>query len=101
MVVRCSEADLVDNYCEILKEFEERANNRICYHHTKELAKATEELLRANGMLAEVRKALDNEWEEEDTDTDDDDDDDDYLAVVSEDGFGYDGHGLYSHSGAG
>lgn len=67
MVIRCSAADLVDRYCEILKEFEERANNRVCERHYKELVKATEALLRSNGMLVEVHKALELEWEEEDT----------------------------------
>lgn len=93
MVVRCSEADLVDNFCEVLKEFEERANNRICQRHYLELKQATRELLRANGMLVEVQKADTAEWE---SDSDDDTDDDSLLEIVSQDGFGYGYDGMHS-----
>lgn len=79
----------MDNICEILKEFEERANNRICKDCHDQLVKATRELLKSNGMLAEVDKALTLEWEEDDES--DDESDDDLLELVSEDGFGYDG----------
>lgn len=95
MVIRCSKADLVDNFCEVLKEFEERANNRICQRHYLELKQATRELLKANGMLVEVQKADTLDWEDDD-DSDDDTDEDDLLEIVSQDSFEYGYDGMHS-----
>lgn len=97
-IIRCSEADLVDNICEILKEFEERVNNRICREHHDELVKATEKLLRDNGMLVEVRKNLDLDWDDSDGDTSDDS----LLELVCDGRFELDGkHSVGLHSADG
>lgn len=89
-VVRCSKADLLENFCEILKEFEERVNNRICRDCYDKLVEATKDLLQKNGMMAEVRKAVDLEWGDT---SDEDTSDDSLLEIICDGRFELDGGG--------
>ncbi|KJY00124.1 hypothetical protein TI39_contig342g00040 [Zymoseptoria brevis] len=56
-VVKCSEADLVDDFCPSLKPFEDRVGNRICRKHYQELVAAVKSLGKKNGLWQEARNA--------------------------------------------
>jgi hypothetical protein len=84
-IIKCAEADLVDNYCTSLRPFEDRVGNRICWKHYQELVAAVKSLGKKNGMLHEARRAAKLERLEESVYTDGDGETED---VSDEDDFG-------------